>query len=170
VRLQEQVEQLRRRGGNGRRPAPAPAAASNGPQRIGALLTDRLAVIEQTADGVPFRRRGRPPGSAEERDQLAAYLGDFAKELHDGAPLAATITRVLALFRRVGVPRETWGDYLYRARAITQEHSAQITTPAGEGNPRGTKNKVPYFLAVLEDLLRLKDGHRDEAVAPSPPT
>ena len=99
-------------------------------------------------------RKGQPPGSGEEREQLAAYLGDFARELGDAAPLASTITRVLTLFQTAGLPRERWGDTLYQARAITQEHTAQIRTLAADGGTSiRRKNKMPYFLAVLEDLL-----------------
>ncbi|HEY8202937.1 MAG TPA: hypothetical protein VII47_16510, partial [Actinomycetota bacterium] len=119
-----------------------------------AVLEARLEQL--SGEGGGSQRRGRPLGSTDEREQLRAYLDDFARELHDASPLSSTITRVLALLKQADVPRERWGDLLYRSRAITQEHSAQITTLAGEGRPRGTKNKVPYFLAVLESLLGLR--------------
>jgi len=116
----------------------------------------RIRSQQLAEQGDDQERHGRPPGSADEREQLRAYLTDFARELHDAAPLAATISRVLSLMRKAGVPRERWSDLLYQARAITQEHSAQITTPAEGIVGRGTKNKVPYFLAVLESLLGLR--------------
>jgi hypothetical protein len=102
------------------------------------------------------RRKCRPPGTGEEREELAAYLGDFARELGDEAPLSSTITRVLTLVQTAGLPRARWGDTLYQARAITQEHTAQIRTLAADGGQSiRRKNKMPYFLAVLEDLLGL---------------
>jgi replication protein O len=107
-------------------------------------------------DPAPPGRKGRPPGSGEEREELAAYLGDFARELGDAAPLSATITRVLALFQAAQLPAEQWGGVLYQARSITQERTAQIRTLAAGGETGlRRKNKMPYFLAVLEDLLGL---------------
>lgn len=117
-------------------------------------------LIDQRRSSRPTapRRRGRPPGTGEEREELAAYLGDFARELGDAAPLASTITRVLTLFQTAGVPRERWGDTLYQARAITQERTAQIRTLSADGGQGiRRKNKMPYFLAVLADLLGLAD-------------
>jgi hypothetical protein len=134
-----------------------------------------LAIEAGEASGSPPEsatgRRGRPLGSVAERDQLRGYLVDFARELHDEAPLPATITRVLTLFRQAGTPAGDWPDYLYRARAITQERTAQIRAGSGTG-PVGRawspKNKVPYFLAVLEDLLGLRESGGSPPA--SPPT
>jgi hypothetical protein len=87
---------------------------------------------------------------------LAAYLGDFARELGDAAPLSSTITRVLTLLQTAQLPADQWGDVLYQARSITQERTAQIRTLAADGESSiRRKNKMPYFLAVLADLLGL---------------
>src|SRR5262249_24325871 len=101
--------------------------------------------------------------------QLRAYLEDFGRELHDGAPLPSTITRVLRVFKRAGVPRERWSEFLYQARATAQEHSAQITTYLpGDGKPwNRTKNKVPYMIACLESLVGLRPYGEDGLFAPS---
>jgi hypothetical protein len=107
------------------------------------------------ADRPAPSRAGRLKGTAEERERLRAYLGDFAAELGDEASLASSITRALNLFRAAGVPPELWGDHLYRARAITQERTAQITKPSRDGGTIRRKNKMPYFFEVLEDLLGL---------------
>ena len=103
------------------------------------------------------RQKGRPPGSVEEREHLAAYLSDFSRELGDVAPLASTITRVLKSFKTAGIPSERWGDYLYQARSKTQEATAQIRKQAsGDGRGLRGKNKMPYFLATLEQLVGLR--------------
>jgi hypothetical protein len=101
-------------------------------------------------------RGGRLKGTAEERDRLRAFLGDFAAELGDEASLASSITRALNVFKTATVPPELWGDHLYRARAITQEHTAQITKQSSNGRTLRRKNKMPYFFEVLEDLLGLR--------------
>ncbi len=116
-------------------PAPAQPIAADRPARTGT---------------------GRLKGTAEERERLRAYLGDFAAELGDEASLASSITRALNLFRQANVPPELWGDHLYQARAITQEHTAQITKQSSNGRAIRRKNKMPYFFEVLEDLVGLR--------------
>ena len=105
-------------------------------------------------------RRGRPPGTnieaSEERERLRAFLTDFAVELGDEAPLASTITRTLNIFTAAGVPPEQWGDLMYQARGVTQEHTAQIRKTATNGEGMRRKNKMPYFLATLEQLVGLR--------------
>ncbi|MGE5193853.1 MAG: helix-turn-helix domain-containing protein [Deltaproteobacteria bacterium] len=127
------------------------------------LIDARHHVPETTS-----RHKHRSPGTPEERETLAAFLGDFARELGDAAPLPSTITRVLTLFQTAQLPNERWGDVLYQARSITQERTAQIRTLAAEGEASiRRKNKMPYFLAVLEDLLR-RSGEASAADAAPP--
>jgi hypothetical protein len=115
---------------------------------------------EQTAaagDSVPGRR-GRPPGSVDDREHLMAYLQDFARELGDESPLASTVTRAYRIFAAANIPAARWSDYLYQARAVTQEHTGQITKRATDGGGAGPrqKNKMPYYFAVLEQLVGLR--------------
>ncbi len=113
---------------------------------------------EVELDARKVSRRGRPPGSREAREILTAYLADFARECNDQAPLPSTVTRVYRLFEQAGVPKERYPDVLYLCRSIVQERSGQITkqvtTPSSAFT---TKNKMPYYLAVLADQLGLKD-------------
>lgn len=112
---------------------------------------------QETPRRVPSRRQS-DQGNAdpEAREQLRAFLADFAVELGDEAPLASTITRTLNIFTAAGVVPERWSDYLYQARGVTQEHTAQIRKQAtGETSIR-RKNKMPYFLATLEQLVGLR--------------
>jgi hypothetical protein len=109
-------------------------------------------------------RRGRPAGSREEREQITAYLQDFAREMNDQAPLSASVSRALNAFRHANLARERWGDVLYQARSITQERSATITKRADDpGKVFAAKNKMAYFFAVFDDLL----GLRPEEPSPS---
>ncbi len=74
-------------------------------------------------------------------------------------------TRVLNIFTAVRVPAERWGDHLYQARSRTQEATAQIRKQAvGGGSGGRRKNKMPYFLATLEQLV----GLRPAPDAPAP--
>ncbi len=87
---------------------------------------------------------------------MRAFLADFAVELGDEAPLASTITRTLNIFTAAGVASERWSDYLYQARGLTQEHTAQIRKLATGESPVRRKNKMPYFFATLEQLVGLR--------------
>ena len=116
-------------------------------------------------------RPDRMRGSSEERERLGAFLADFARELGDQAPLSATVTRALRVFKAANVPSGLWGDFLYQARAITQEHTGQITKPGGETAGLRRKNKMPYYFGVLEQLVGLRpppEPRRDGQGEPPP--
>jgi DNA-binding PadR family transcriptional regulator len=117
-------------------------------------LKDLIARRRQSSRGP---RRGRPAGSSEDRERLRPFLEDFARELGDEAPLSSTITRTLTIFKAAGVPPERWSDLLYQARGLTQEHTAQIRKMANTGADQfRRKNKMPYFLATLEQVVGLR--------------
>jgi len=102
-------------------------------------------------------RRGRLVGTSDDRERLRPFLDDFARELGDEAPLASTITRTLNIFTAAKVPPERWSDLLYQARGLTQEHTAQIRKTATSGGDQiRRKNKMPYFLATLEQLVGVR--------------
>src|SRR5262249_22977129 len=86
----------------------------------------------------------------EDRAALLPYAQDLARELNDQAPLSATTTRLVNLFRASGLDLDTFIDRLLAARTITQERTGSIRTRS-EGF--GPKPKMAYMLAVLEDLL-----------------
>jgi DNA-binding PadR family transcriptional regulator len=133
-----------------------------------ASLKDLIAKRRQVS-GTPRRGRGGGDvrGQSEERERLRPFLEDFAQELGDEAPLSSTITRTITIFTAAGVPPEQWGDYLYQARGLTQEHTAQIRkTASADDNQIRRKNKMPYFLATLEQLVGLRPGVRDDAHDP----
>jgi DNA-binding PadR family transcriptional regulator len=121
-----------------------------GPASLKDLITRR-----RQSSGGP--RRGRPAGSSEDRERLRPFLDDFARELGDEAPLSSTITRTLNIFKAANVPAELWSDLLYQARGLTQEHTAQIRKTANADSTQiRRKNKMPYFLATLEQLVGLR--------------
>jgi len=103
-------------------------------------------------------------GTTEEREKLFAYLRDFSIELGDEAQLSSSITQVLKIFHTAHIPLEHWDDHLYRARTLTQEHSASIKKPSGNPSRLSGKNKFPYFKKVLMSLVSPSDqGDRESA-------
>ena len=87
-----------------------------------------------------------------ERKALTNLIQDIARELHDRAPLQSTVGRVLNLYRKSEVDFETFIGFIYVARARTQQR-----TPSIRAGDSGERNKVPYFFAVLEDLMEGRD-------------
>ena len=144
-----------------------PGRAADAPPPAGyAALGELIEQRRRRADRPSAPRRGRSPGSSEDREHVAAFLADWAAELGDEA-LPSSITRVLTIFQQAGVPSERWGDLLYQARAVTKEHTAQIRKkPSDPKRSFAAKNRMPYFLAVLEQLV----GLRPAPATPSPPT
>jgi DNA-binding PadR family transcriptional regulator len=157
-------ENVRRRSGRQARGEPTQASLIQSATTVTGMQSLR-EVVERRASQVTAvpRRKGRPPGNVEEREHVAAFLTDFAAELGDEAPLASTITRTLNIFKATGLPPERWGDALYQARSRTQEHTAQIRKTAGDGGSGlRRKNKIPYFLATLEQIVGLRRSHPAE--------
>jgi hypothetical protein len=94
----------------------------------------------------------------EDREMIFPYVEDFAREMNDQASLTASTTRAVNLYRRSGLTREAFIDYLYQARQITKERTAGIHQPAENGrSPYPKKQKMAYLFAVLEDLVDRKE-------------
>jgi len=101
----------------------------------------------------PFESSKEPTRFAkydEARLAILPYAQDLAREMGDQAPLASTTSRLVTLYKQSGLDLDTYLERVMQARAITQERTGSIRTRA-EGI--GPKPKMPYFLAVLEDLL-----------------
>lgn len=102
-------------------------------------------------------------GTTEEREKLYVYLRDFSIELGDEAQLSSSITQVLKIFHSAHIPLEHWDDHLYRARALTQEHSASIKKTSGNPSKLSGKNKFPYFKKVLMSLVTPSDQRNQQS-------
>ena len=86
-------------------------------------------------------------------------MRDISARLHDEEHTQANITRAARLWKASGLPEERFvHDVLYQARSLTQAQGT-VQKPAAAGG--GLRNRVPYFFAVVEDLLGLKEGRAD---------
>lgn len=134
--------------------------------RSTATVSDQPAGEASPHKAPSRRQRDRPDVDPEARERLRAFLADIAVELGDEAPLTSTITRTLNIFAAANIPPERWGDYLYQARGLTQEHTAQIRKTSSNGGAGiRRKNKMPYFLATLEQLVGLRPDPNPRAGA-----
>ncbi len=105
------------------------------------------------------RTLARRDDDAADRDALAPFLTDLARELNDQAPLKATLTRVVKMYRVSALTLDAFVDAMYTARTRTQEKSGSIRSADQDGfMPR--KQKMAYFLAVLADVVSSKEDQR----------
>jgi len=106
------------------------------------------------------RGRGRPPKTpiSEERQQITAYISDFAREMGDQAPLKSSVTRACNLYTTSGYPFARFIDAMYQARAKTKERTATIRGTASAAEPFAPKAKMAYYFALLEDELGMRAG------------
>ncbi len=104
------------------------------------------------------RGRGRPPKHpySEDRQQITAYIQDFAREMGDTAPLKSSVTRADNLYQASGRSIALFIDAMYQARAKTKERTAAIHGTPNAAEPFAPKAKMAYFFALLEDELGMR--------------
>ena len=129
------------------------------------MEADREELDTSSSKSAGSKRGKAAYGTTEEREKLYAYLRDFSAELGDDAQLSSSITQVLKIFHTAHIPIEHWDDHLYRARALTQEHSASITKRSGDPTRLSGKNKFPYFKKVITSLVSLEGGSEEGSVS-----
>ncbi len=133
------------------------------PQQKRERTTGRPSAPEPVPDGQAREskpNKGEAGGTApvydEARRQLLIFVQDLARELNDSASLRSSTSRLANLHHKSRLAMEDFIEHLYAARAITQERTAAIRTPAAKAAGTWQKNKMGYFFAVLEDQLGLR--------------
>lgn len=106
-------------------------------------------------------RPGRATGLSEYRRRIAVpdyikhVVTDFSAELHDDEHTRANLSRATRLWQQSGLEEPVFvQEVLYRARAIARKQ-AGVKKRSAAG---GLVNRMPYFFAVVEDLMGLRDG------------
>jgi hypothetical protein len=117
----------------------------------------------------PTGRTARQRAYPEDRQQVLAFIQDFAIEFGDEAPLQSSVSRAYNLYQQLGIPIAAFVSFLYEARAMTKEHSASVTKlRRGKAGPFGPdKNKMPYFFEVLEQLVTQHAPNKQGAASPA---
>ena len=95
------------------------------------------------------------PSAAEAREVIEQYIRDFARELHDAAPIKSSVTRAFRLYQQSGWTLDGFISVLYEARSIAKDRSATIQT-SDQAKFLPAKRKMAYFFACLEDKLGLR--------------
>jgi len=63
---------------------------------------------------------------SEERQQILAFIEDFATEMGDEAPLRSSVSRAYNLYQESGMPIGAFVSFLYEARALTKEAAEEF--------------------------------------------
>jgi hypothetical protein len=126
----------------------------NSPKELGVILQENpQETVEQQTERQEFessKDTQRFLQYDEDRLTLLPFAQDLAREMGDQAPLTATTTRLVNVFRASRLDIDAFIDQMMNARAITQERTGSIRTRS-EGF--GPKPKMGYFFAVLQDLV-----------------
>lgn len=114
------------------------------------LYTETTA---ETKTERPFER-SQHGLSLSERTTLERYARDFAMLFNDQSPLNSTAGRLRNLYIESGLNLDEFISLLNEAKVATQKHSGTIRNQGRPGGLSGiTKAKLPYFFAVIEDLI-----------------
>ncbi len=83
---------------------------------------------------------------------IAQIIGGYSVLFHDRKHERSNCTRAMRLWQESQLDEETFVIVLHEARRITQQRG-NIEREATDGSPEGTKNRMPYYFKVVEDLV-----------------
>ncbi len=100
---------------------------------------------------------GEPPMPHSEL--IAQVTSGYSILFHDRKHERSNCTRAMRLWYESVLDEDIFVALLHEARRITQQRG-NIEREATDGSPEGTKNRMPYFFKVVEDLvaMALADG------------
>lgn len=93
---------------------------------------------------------------------VQALMAEFSKDFGDSAHTQANCTQALRLFRASGLAEMPFSRRLYEARSVTRD---QINRRRLAGSEVPVQKAMPYFFAVLKDLLWPNDGRGTKRLA-----
>jgi hypothetical protein len=128
---------------------PTPSAGVE-PIRVGELLP-------QVQTRLKISKRGRPPKATP---TIAHYVTELsAIHLHDEEHTKSNITHAMRLYKASEKSESDFVSMMLEAKAVTLDWTANIKKETRE---QGVKNRAPYFFAVLEDLLGIRQEQNGE--------
>jgi hypothetical protein len=84
---------------------------------------------------------------------IATCIEDWSGEFHDSDRFIQNRTRVMRMWANSNLDEEAFLDLMYEARRRTKRALVQKDASDGRSSFAGAKNRMPYFFAVLDDLL-----------------
>lgn len=138
-----------------------------GPEGVGEILARSHGTIPAQQGS---RRAGaalRPEAGNEDFQRIQHVVMVCQRELGDRASAKSSTTRAWNLYQAAGGNITRFEQALYKARSLTQESTAQIKAVGDDPNfDVRRKIKMPYFFAVLEDILGLRQAPEKPPATP----
>jgi len=100
------------------------------------------------------RTQGSITGQLVYSALVSQILADYSRMFHDADNQRSNRTRAMRLYANSGLREDTFVSMLHEARRIAQSRG-NIQKDATDGSPAGTKNRMPYFFEVVEDLVSM---------------
>jgi hypothetical protein len=85
---------------------------------------------------------------------IAQVIAGYSILFHDRKHERSNGTRAMRLWHESGVDEQIFVALLHEARRVTQQRG-NIEREATDGSPEGTKNRMPYYFRVVEDLAAM---------------
>ena len=121
-------------------------------------LTGRRPQPPARDDRHTLPARGRPPKAPA---PVAELVEELTHQLHDDPKnVRSNTTRATRLWKDSGLPADKFYARLLEARSITRQQS---TVAKKSATDKHQLNRMPYFFAVVEDLVGLKDSTSDRS-------
>lgn len=142
-----------------------------GPEGVGAILhRGARGHTRAVPPGAGNGASGRPEAGDEDFQRIQHIILTSQREFGDRASAKSSSTRAWNLYQKAGYTIGRFEEALYQARSLTKEATAQITSE-GEDPTYGVRRKIkmPYFFAVLEDVLGLRPAPEKPAPAAKAP-
>lgn len=119
---------------------------------------NRIEEVESVEE-VEEEKDSNPPDSTnfdEVFEVMRHHMKWFGGEFSDEATPEQSAGRAFKLWRKSGLDVEEFIDIMQEARKKTKVYTGSIKKKSSKATGTFTKNKMPYFFSVLEDLLGLK--------------
>lgn len=127
-------------------------------ERQSRVTTSSTSKDDSNDPSVYVQRTERGEVGTKASPLIDRIVEDYSQRLHDAPKSSrANCTRARRLWSTTDLAEDDFVGLLHEAYQRTQDNSHRIRKSAGNG-PYGTKNKMPYFFAVLTDLINPEDG------------
>lgn len=128
--------------------------------------TASISKDDSNGPSAPFQQTDRGDPGTKASPLIDRIVEDYSQRLHDAPKsVRANCTRARRLWSTSDLTEDDFVGFIHEAYRRTQDNSHRIRKSAGDG-PYGTKNKMPYFFAVLTDLI----NHEDDELPGNPAT
>jgi hypothetical protein len=127
-------------------------------ERRGAVASPRVDSLASSSESGPSGRSragGRRSLADQAPSSIAAVMEQTSGELYDEHQ-RSSLSRAVKLWQQSKQSESAFIAAIYAARKIAKQQGHIAKAASGEAGEHGLKNRMPYFMRVLEDQLGLK--------------